>query len=293
MTDKLFSRRLLVVLFFILCSIQSHGQNGSTQRISWTGSDFALRYQVVIEREVKRRFQSALVEYTDEAYIEVSLEPGKYRLRIIPYDFRDMPATGTRWMTFVVNAARDQGGIDSAVIDFGELEEDTAQEEEQDFEAPFNIFLSAGFMPFLPFYEGHDLIFDNTPSILGAALRLGVISTGEYFNINPGLEAAISWYNASDAHGFTIGANFLAQKLLPKLNEDIALNFRLGTGYTLLSGQKTKAAPVERIHINLGLSFLWKIFNPLFLEIGIDHTHYFTEPASGCFRPWLAFGISL
>jgi len=97
---------LFTLLFFCLANFL-FGQEENTgikHRISWTRDDYALRYEVLIEKEEDNEYSPALREFTEEPFIFVSLPPGNYRLRVIPYDFRDIPGEGTRWKNFKVLA---------------------------------------------------------------------------------------------------------------------------------------------------------------------------------------------
>jgi hypothetical protein len=65
----------------------------------------ALRYEVVIEKEEGGRFRELLREFTELSFIELALSPGKYRYRVIPYDFLNRPAAGSDWVSFEVRLA--------------------------------------------------------------------------------------------------------------------------------------------------------------------------------------------
>jgi hypothetical protein len=77
---------------------------GSKHRISWTKDEYALRYEVLIEKEEHNKYSRVLREFSEEPFIFVSLPPGNYRLRVIPYDFRDIPGRGSNWKNFKVLA---------------------------------------------------------------------------------------------------------------------------------------------------------------------------------------------
>jgi len=97
---------IFIFLFFIsipFLNAQSAEQvQPRTIRITWSGGDNSLRYQVVIERNVNGSFRSFLREYTESTFFIVSLMPGEYRYRIIPYDVINRPSTGTQWINFEV-----------------------------------------------------------------------------------------------------------------------------------------------------------------------------------------------
>ena len=72
------------------------------QRLVWVKDDYARRYEVVIEREENETHRQHLREFTNENFIIVSLSPGKYRYRVIPYDFLDRPRQTSQWMNIEI-----------------------------------------------------------------------------------------------------------------------------------------------------------------------------------------------
>jgi len=75
------------------------------QRLAWSGGEYALRYEVVIEKEEGGSWQRQLREFTTALFIDVSLPPGKYRFRIIPHDILDRPGGESQWMPVEVRLA--------------------------------------------------------------------------------------------------------------------------------------------------------------------------------------------
>ena len=71
------------------------------QRLKWVGDEYAMRYEVVIQRE-EGQYRTILRELTEASFIEVSLHPGKYRFQVIPYDYLGKPVPATEWMNFEV-----------------------------------------------------------------------------------------------------------------------------------------------------------------------------------------------
>ena len=91
MIKNIYLRAFPLILFLCFTHVL-HGQSGSSvQRFSWEGSEYALRYEVVIEQEINGRYQSLLREFTNTASFELSLSPGNYRMRVILHDIRDIP----------------------------------------------------------------------------------------------------------------------------------------------------------------------------------------------------------
>jgi hypothetical protein len=74
------------------------------QRLVWSGDDYAMRYEVIIQKENAGEYSGLLQETTSAFYIDVSLPPGNYRYRVIPYDFLDRPRTGSEWINFEIRA---------------------------------------------------------------------------------------------------------------------------------------------------------------------------------------------
>jgi len=75
------------------------------QRLAWSEDKNTLRYEVVIEKKDNKGYRQVLRKFTDASFIEVSLEPGKYHYRVIPYDFRNQPGDSSDWKEFEVRAA--------------------------------------------------------------------------------------------------------------------------------------------------------------------------------------------
>ena len=77
------------------------------QRLTWKADVYALRYEVIIEVEEKGAYMEILRHMTENFYIDVSLSPGTYRLAVIPYDFRNLPAGGLNWKNFTIVSAQE------------------------------------------------------------------------------------------------------------------------------------------------------------------------------------------
>jgi len=126
-----------VLLFLCLANILSGQENDGglkKYRIAWTMDEYALRYEVVIEKEEDNDYSLVLREFTEESFILFSLPPGNYRLRVITYDFRDIPGKGTTWKNFIILATADaepQLVMDDTSLLFPEKEEETAATEGQ------------------------------------------------------------------------------------------------------------------------------------------------------------------
>ncbi|MCL2791790.1 MAG: porin family protein [Spirochaetaceae bacterium] len=87
-------------------------------RIAWRGDEHALRYQIEIQKMEYEYYQYYLREFTASLYINIPLQLGEYRFRIIPHDILDRPGEGTQWVHFEVR---------SDVIEFFDIEDDLFQ----------------------------------------------------------------------------------------------------------------------------------------------------------------------
>ena len=99
--------RFFSVLFFFALAIgliHAEPEAGLLYRFSWAGDGYVLRYEVVIEKEEDGSFQTLLRESSYEPFIQIALPVGNYRMRIIPFDFRDLPGAGSPWRYFRVFA---------------------------------------------------------------------------------------------------------------------------------------------------------------------------------------------
>jgi len=104
-------RIIFLILFFItlsaLCAqnAEFYSEMRFFQRLSWSGDEYAKFYEVIVEKEIQSAnnvFERLLYQRTNDYTIEVSLSPGKYRFRVIPYDYLDTPGEGTQWIEFEV-----------------------------------------------------------------------------------------------------------------------------------------------------------------------------------------------
>ncbi|MDR0289576.1 MAG: hypothetical protein LBI06_01415 [Treponema sp.] len=79
------------------------------QRLVWSADKNTLRYEVIIEKEEGGQYHLLQQEFTELAHFEISLPPGRYRYRVIPYDLRNRPGQGSDWESLdVVFSPREQ-----------------------------------------------------------------------------------------------------------------------------------------------------------------------------------------
>jgi len=129
-----FRKLFFAVLFFCIANALFSQDDSDIPQyrmaFAWTKDDYALRYEVLFEKEENGEYNVVLREFTEEPFIFVSLPPGNYRSRVIPYDFRDIPGEGTEWKRFKVLAVIESGSESRLVMEdtpspLPEQEEDT------------------------------------------------------------------------------------------------------------------------------------------------------------------------
>ena len=109
--NKISIKPLIIMLIMLAPFARAQAQDSNAQqsafaqRLTWSGDEFATRYEVIIEKNEKGEFRTVLQEFTKMFFIEISLPPGKYRYRVVPYDFLDRPSPGSVWVEFEIRAA--------------------------------------------------------------------------------------------------------------------------------------------------------------------------------------------
>jgi hypothetical protein len=189
--------------------------------------------------------------------MEVSLPPGAYRYRVIPYDILGRPAEGSKWVYIEIlpisqkeEYKEPEPEWDSEIVIEQESKqefiritepepEDEPEEEEEQQPAQsdslgqtlvsIKVFLGTR----LPVY-GDDFGVYNFP--VTAGLRASLVYNTP-LNIYTGIELAGEWSLCGmveewDMSVITLGLNFLAIKWFP--NEKFAAGLRLGASYPFL-----------------------------------------------------------
>jgi len=312
MTSKRQWRVTLIALFFLVIAPQLRAQDSEESRffrLAWTGDDYALRFEVVIEKEEEDgEYRKILQEFTDTCFIEITLPLGKYRFNVTPYDFLELPGEASQWLDFEVHQLtpevlepEPEPELEPEPEPEPELKPfEPEPEPEHIIETPglFHMYLSAAWMPLLPvYYGGQNQFFGKSPSFAGADIRFGVFYSG-FGSINTGLEVEGSWYmfNAafdggkdSSHHAISAGINLVAQKR--PLNRSIALTFRMGAGLAFLPGIGESVSLEHSFFTNIGVSFQIYISELIYIETGIEHNNWFTKEPSGCLKPCLGIGF--
>jgi hypothetical protein len=257
--------RILIAFLFLVGFAPLCAQN---QRLTWLGDEYAMRYEVIIEKEEAGEYSLFLREFTEESFVEVSLPSGKYRAQVIPYDFLNQPVPVTEWMAFEVLSGNIHeialtGHEAAAIADMPEKIVEYANE--------FNLYLSAAwvFSPVSPY---------------GAAMRLGFVSAKQRF-LNPGMEMTASWRDQALLFDYDM---VLQSRFI---DDRTALNFRLGAGVSLASGGESRWAAGEySTHFNAGASFLCLFSKNVFAEAGMEYSQLFTQDFAYFLRASIGIG---
>ena len=258
------------------------------RKISWTSDEYALRYEIVVEKETDGEYTEVLDEFTDTSFIELSLPQGQYRCRVIPYDYLDRPGEGSQWISFELYPLPDpvpaQPGEPPSTAGQIDNNENVAEKHK----APA-VYIGFYFTPFLTVYGEENNFLDKYRSLSAAAFRLGfTVSRQDYLNI--GLEITASWHRTAAHDVLGADLNLFAQKWFP--NNTIALRIRAGAGIFLLPYKFDMENSLgEGFHINSGLSFIWRPDKHFFMELGADFSHDFSKDPPGVFQPFLGMGI--
>jgi len=277
---------LLITALCLTVSASLWAQNTEphfVQRLTWVGDEYAMRYEVIIEKEEDGKYKSILQEFTTAFFIEVSLSPGKYRFQVIPYDFFNLPVPVTEWMDFEVKGQEiimvyPDGPESKNEIIVPSPEPKMTMENKK----KSDIYLGLAWIPILPIYGGDEFIGENlTP--YGAGLRLAIFPVKQK-SFNFGMEGSSSWrisMGDQPAQSLTFDLNIVARFSTGK----IALNYKMGAGVSLDIG--TSPAPASG-YANLGISFLWLFLKHLYLEASVEYIQFFSN--SGILRPSVGLG---
>jgi len=290
---------ILIMLAAIYSGAAAQEDARLTQRFSWVGGEYALRYEVIFERIENGVNIFALREFTVSHYIEVSLHPGEYRFRVIPYDILDRPAQGSDWRYIEILRIPEPETEEEIFSEPHEPHEPyepeqvIVQEEEEIYTES-----EPEPEPVTPFWEIFDDL-EKTITSFGTQIAIMLPYYGEAFapnalsmgfgltmsitflipaNIYIGPEATV-FMNTGDEIFAAAGLKLLVMKWMA--NERSALGFKIGAYYpAIYSGE-------SNIIASAGLSYHWRLLNRVVFEIGVDFFHIFEDPSSGSIRPWL------
>jgi len=256
----------------------------SVQRFVWTGGEYAMRYEVVIQREVNGRYTAHLRESTETPFIEVSLSPGRYRFQVTSFNILDKPEEVSQWINIVVRGVQNET--------FGTTPELTANDKDNasstkdipksDEKKPILLFAGAVWSPVLPI---HGSFFGKSFSPAGAGIRGGAVFSVPR-ELRVGAELSALWHinSDNDENALSLGINLLAMKWLS--NQKMALNLKLGLSLIVLPDIQ------DKLMFNIGASYLWRFTEKFFLEAGLDYASLLKEKFfDGCIRPRVGVGV--
>ena len=254
-----------IVLFLGLAPFLCAQNAESRFRFTWTGGEYALHYEVAIEREVDGTYITYLREFTKAPFIEVSLPLGHYRFQVTSYDILNRIEEISRWEDIDVRIA-DQSEVTDILP---EMVSDTLK--------PILLIASAAWSPVLPV---HGNSFGESFSPAGAGVHFGAVFLVPG-GIHVGAELAAYWHIQNM---LSAGINLLAMKWLP--NQIMSLNFRTGVSLILLPDIR------NNIMFNIGASYLWRFTDKFMLEAGLDYAGLLKEIYfDGSIRPWIGAGL--
>jgi hypothetical protein len=276
--------RILITALFLIGLTSLRAQN---QRLTWEGDEYAMRYEVVIEREEAGAYTSVLREFTEETFIEVSLSSGKYRCQVIPYDFLNQPVPVTEWIGFEVRPSYHE------IIKVDEISTAPEPEKITGYKNPFDMYLSAAWIPFLPIYRediekiDESRFFGESGAVspYGVGVRFAMVPVKQRL-FNPGIELTVSWRIRT----MLFDCDIIPQSLFS--DDRAALKFRLGAGISLAAGDDSLWAVGQQYstYFNIGGSLLFLFPKNFFLETGMEYSQFFTKEYFCFLRSWIGIG---
>ena len=281
MTNKNLFLIFLTALFFLISPLWAQSghyviEQHYVHQIIWVGDKYALKYEVLVERNEGKGYRSYLREFTELSAFQLSVPPGNYRYRITPYDYLEQPGEASAWINIDIKPIAiapievqktDDGsyvlhshdkkpiipGVDEVIIkNPNELDkkdgvlvvDKQAAAPPSEDGKPINFYLNAAWASLIPVYGGVQQIFGYDFYPAGVMVRFGLLfNTVEWFN--PGLELSTSWYmlnkdiNNEDIviQAGVTGLNFVARKHLP--DQSMALTLRAGCALAFQIGEIT------------------------------------------------------
>jgi len=324
---------LLAVFLFVFTSFLSAQSPGYfveekdnevkyIQRFVWKGGEYALQYEVVFERERNGAYIPYLRETTKAQFIEVSLPPGHYRFRVIPYDILGRPVEGSKWTNAEVLPVPklEQYEEQKPEVNMAqkpeiqlkpEIKEEPEAEEAEKTEKEKTVLFRIGavFEPRLLLYGGTQYFGKGKINGEGGGLHTSIVFKipldvyiGAELKADVNRQGNIEYWKL---FYYTFGFNILAEKWSPK--KILGVGFRMGVLYPSIDIQKNwreleyeeqrdyfKSNKIdiiaeeegfykERIIPNIGASFYWLIKKHILLDFGFDYMHIFHTKKGGEF----------
>jgi len=298
-------------------------------QLVWIGGEYTSKYEVVIERITDKESSVYLQKFTEKPTLEISLPPGNYRYRVIPYDYLDQIGEPSKWVTFEIKPApivpvevqTENGSYiirsynnEKIVPDANEIviknpnafekENGVMVVDEKTESSPpkmFSFFVSAAWSPLIPLHGRMKNAFGIAFYASGASLHFGVFYNKPDWWIIPGVELSASWSALNNVDGDNeisiqagmTGINFIAQK---QFFNRMAVNVKAGFALNFLIGDVISTQYKYSIggvspQINLEASFLWFAWKQLYIEAGINYSVFLLlDNNSGYLHPYLGIG---
>ena len=266
-------RKLYLILLLFLFTLPVFAQNSNfyidtesgfprfIQRLSWSGGENALRYEVIIQRLSYESYVPHLVESTIEHFIEVSLPPGEYRFQVIPYDALNRPSEESEWA--YIQVFQYYSELAEAEPE-PELEPERSPEMQKLYDLMESLMIRIGvsWKPIIPLYGDADL---KSLYSSGAEAHINIFSTNAFKNLNFGNEMTVQWYTLDNIeHNIYVGVYFFVLKWFG--SEKYAFSCRIGGLFPIQTEDGS-------IGFSMGGTFHWRIFNNLLLEMGLDFSN--------------------
>ena len=172
------------------------------------------------------------------------------------------------------------------------------------YRKPLDLFIKAAYTPVVPVYGDLKELFGTKLFLTGAAIGFEAVSSRRN-TFNGGMEIAASAYFISPAGAFRIGLNNIAEGFM-EANEgaafadlDINMAFqkrfnrnkntitaRFGCGPTFFTSYGSyDYDDAISFHLNFGISSYFLIHEILYLDAGVDFSHYFIRNSFGLIKP--------
>jgi hypothetical protein len=300
-------------------------------RLRWRPVEYASLYEVAVEVRGAANEWIEITRKTTktETFIDCPLFIGNYRFRVSAYDLLGRPGSTSEWIYFEVRPpqkAAPGGKIDaetSAGATEGETPPQPAAETppqttgpayydgrrgipppEESEKSVFRLGILGAPFIILPFSDFNEIYTTSPVQPVGLALRFSILPLKTKIGVF-GLELLPSWnYMANDIlhksrYTHVFGGNGAILWQIRPFNRSTALNIRLGGGLSYIDsrfvfndGLDADEKKAWNPSIIAGLSVLGFLNKSLFLDIGLDYYHVFTQdnPVLNYLRPTVGFG---
>ena len=323
------------------------------QRLTWNGGTYALHCEIIIEKGEGAGYVNYLNKITNSNYLDISLPPGNYRFRVIPYDILGKPTEGSRWAEFkVYNAVKPEifkpkeeleyyndkqgskfefngkniepdaqvyfvnskgehivpseiirsddgsrlfvsfnkdqlvdGEYEVFIVNPGGLETNMGGIDYKTYRERFGLMHYMAGISFMPSFQYYGKGMSSDGFLFYINARISIISClfsnnyiGTEFTVSRFTKLTDTDYNTS---GFLTGYNLLFLNWLPGRNA--AVNYRIGIGFDM--------NPMDLHYVNMGISFLYRIFQNFSVEAGVNFTNVIINDTVGDLQPWVGITV--